>query len=280
MSSDGRPTPPVALTVAGTDSSGGAGVAADLRTFAAHGVHGALSVTVVTAQDTRGLQRLEMIEPDLVAAQIDVVVADLHPFATKTGMLARAEVADLVAVRAEAVRLGRLVVDPVLVSSTNEPLFGEEMIEAYRRLAGTATVFTPNLPEAGLMLGRPVTTPAEMEEAARELARLGAEVVVVKGGRLEGEPEAVDVVYDGRSLARLSAPFVATRNVHGSGCTLSAAVAANLAQAMEPLAAVMAAKRYLTRALSLAARWELGEGHGPLDQLGVGRLPIAALEEG
>lgn len=278
MTIERRPTPPVVLTIAGTDSGGGAGAAADLRTFAAHGVHGTLAVTVVTAQDSVAVRRLAALEPELVAAQIDAVVADLHPSATKTGMLARAEVVEVVIERAGGGALGRLVVDPVLVSSRDEILFGAEVVEAYRLLVAEAAVFTPNLTEASLFLERSVTTPDEMEEAARDLFPLGAELVVVKGGRLKGS-EAVDVAYDGRSIVRLEGPFLESRNVHGSGCTLSAAVAANLAQGMEALPAVMAAKRYVGRALALASRWELGEGHGPLDQLGAGRLPIASLEE-
>lgn len=266
-----RPTPPVALTIAGTDSGGGAGVAADLRSFASHGVFGTLAVTAVTAQNTKGVQAVSVLPADLVAAQIESVVADLAPVAAKTGMLASPAIVEMVTEKATRGELPPLVVDPVLVASSGDPLFeGSGTKEAYRALAGVAAVVTPNLPEASLLLGRSITTLTEMEEAARQLQALGAGVVVVKGGHAPGS-EAVDVVFDGASMSRLRAPWVETRNVHGTGCSFSAAIAANLAKGIEPLSAVQAAKEYVYRAISLAAGWELGVGHGPIDHLGAAK---------
>ncbi|MHB8245391.1 MAG: bifunctional hydroxymethylpyrimidine kinase/phosphomethylpyrimidine kinase [Acidimicrobiales bacterium] len=256
------------MTIAGSDSGGGAGIAADLRTFAAHGVFGTLAITAVTAQNTLGVQVVRVMDADLVASQIDSVVADLVPMATKTGMLANPSIVSLVAEKARRGELPNLVVDPVLVASSGDPLFERSgTAEAYRALAAVATVMTPNLPEASLLIGKPIDGLAAMEEAARELHDLGDCLVVVKGGHLPGN-EAVDVAYDGRSISHLSAPWVKTRNVHGTGCSYSAAITANLALGLDALEAAMAAKQYVHRAISLAARWELGQGHGPIDHIG------------
>ncbi len=261
-------TPPVALTIAGTDSGGGAGVAADLKTFAANGVFGTLAVTAVTAQNTKGVQAVSVLAPDMVAAQIESVVADLAPVAAKTGMLASPEIVAMVAEKARRQELPRLVVDPVLVASSGDPLFeGSATREAYGALAAVAAVLTPNLPEAALLLGRSIESLVEMEEAARELHALGPGMVVVKGGHNPGE-EAVDVVFDGASICYLRAGWVESRNIHGTGCSFSAAIAAKLALGLEPLEAVAAAKEYVWRAIKGAAHWELGMGHGPIDHLG------------
>ncbi len=260
------------MTIAGTDSGGGAGIAADLRTFAAHSVFGTFAVTAVTAQNTKGVQSLQIMGAGLVAAQIDSVVSDLAPAATKTGMLASPETVAVVVDKARSGLLGSLVVDPVLVASSGDPLFvGSGTEEAYRELASVATVITPNLPEAALLVGRPIESLEAMEAAARELHGLGAGLVVVKGGHRKGAA-AIDVAYDGRSLTTLSAPWVTTRNVHGTGCTFSAAIAALLARGLDPLAAAIEAKSYVHRAIVLAAGWQLGSGHGPIDHLGAASL--------
>ena len=265
-------TPLVALTIAGTDSGGGAGIAADLRTFAAHGVFGTLAVTAVTAQNTVDVQSICVMDVDLVAAQIDAVVSDLAPRAAKTGMLASAAIVSMVASKARSGQVPVLVVDPVLVASSGDPLFeGTGTAEAYRDLAAVATVITPNLPEASLLVGWEISDLASMEAAATELHALGPVLVVVKGGHLPG-PEAVDVAYDGRAITHLSAPWVATRNVHGTGCSYSAAIAANLALGCDPLTAALQAKQYVHRAIVLASAWQLGSGHGPIDHLGAGSL--------
>lgn len=275
LAGGGSPTPPVVLTVAGTDSGGGAGVAADLRTFAAHGVFGTFAVTAVTAQNTLGVSAVQVLGAALVEAQIDAVIGDLAPRAAKTGMLASPQIVALVAAKAKDGTLPLLVVDPVLVASSGDPLFeGEGTQRAYRELASVATVITPNLPEASLLVGRPLTDLADMEEAAAELHGLGPQLVVVKGGH-RPSAEAVDVAYDGRSISHLASRWVTTRNVHGTGCSFSAGIAANLALGLGPLEAAMEAKEYVHRAISMARSWELGAGHGPVDHLGPlrSRLP-------
>jgi len=262
-------TPPVALTIAGTDSGGGAGIAADLRTFAAHGVMGTFAVTAVTAQNTTGVQAVQTLPAAMVVAQIDSVLSDLRPAAAKTGMLATADIVKAVTAKIHDGSLPPLVVDPVLVASSGDPLFeGEAVRDAYLELVRAATVVTPNLPEAALLVGRPLRSLEDMEKAARSLHWLGPALVVVKGGHLRLDDEAVDVAFDGRSVTLLRAPWVATRNVHGTGCSFAAAIAANLARGEEPLRAALFAKAYVHRAIELAAGWELGGGHGPIDHFG------------
>lgn len=262
-----RPTPPVALTIAGTDSGGGAGIAADLRTFAAHGVFGTLAVTAVTAQNTVGVRAVRVMDVDLVEGQIDAVVGDLGPRAAKTGMLASPGIVSMVASKARSGHLPPLVVDPVLVASSGDPLFeGTGTAETYRELASAATVITPNLPEASLLLGWPVSDIASMEAAAEALQAGGL------AGRREGRAPPCSRSRR-RRLRRprdshLSAPWVDTRNVHGTGCSYSAAIAANLALGFDPLTSAMRAKTYVHRAISLASSWQLGRGHGPIDHLG------------
>jgi hydroxymethylpyrimidine/phosphomethylpyrimidine kinase len=270
--SAGRPTrssPSVALTIAGTDSGGGAGIAADLRTFAAHGVMGTLAVTAVTAQNTRGVQCVRTMSAAIVMAQIESVMSDLRPSAAKTGMLATSEIVKAVTSKLRAGALPPLVVDPVLVASSGDQLFeGDEVRDAYLELVTGATVVTPNLPEASLLVGWPIDSLETMEAAARHLPSLGSALVVVKGGHLRHGDEAVDVAFDGRAITLLRAPWIASRNVHGTGCTFSAAIAANLALGLDPLAAALQAKAYVHRAIELAVTWELGAGHGPIDHFG------------
>jgi len=262
------PTPKVALTIAGSDSGGGAGLAADLRTFAALGVFGTLVVTAVTAQNTVGVREFLAVTPEMVAAQLDAVLSDMAVRAAKTGMLASSGTVKLLACRGASGELPPLVVDPVLVSSSGKPMFpGDDVAGAYRDLFACATVLTPNLPEAALLTGRQLGDLDAMEAAARELQALGPKLVIVKGGRRPGT-EAVDVAFDGRCVTLLRAPWVDTANVHGTGCTFSAAIAANLALGLEPLEAALEAKRFVTRAIIGGSQWHLGAGHGPLDQLG------------
>jgi len=260
--------PPVALTIAGSDSGGAAGIAADLQTFAAHGVYGTLAVTAVTAQDTTGVHRVLACAPEMVDAQIAAVVGDLPVIAVKTGMLANLPIVRVVAERAAAGELPCLVVDPVMVASSGAPLLEGDAVSAYRGLLAHAVVATPNLPEAGMLLGREVKDLDSMIGAAKDLHQLGASVVVVKGGHLPMSAEAVDVVYDGSSVTLLRGPWTETRNVHGSGCTLSAAIAARLALGDDPITAAASAKDYVGRAIAGSASWRLGRGHGPLDRLG------------
>ncbi|HEV2070158.1 MAG TPA: bifunctional hydroxymethylpyrimidine kinase/phosphomethylpyrimidine kinase, partial [Acidimicrobiales bacterium] len=257
-------TPPVALVVAGSDSGGGAGVQADLKTFAAFGVFATTAITALTAQNTRGVASVHVTPPEFVVAQIDAVLADFSVRVTKTGMLATAEIVELVAARAATGALPALVVDPVMVASSGDRLLEPEAERAYVELLFPhAAVVTPNLREAAILVGRPLETVADMGGAARELGETGAGVVVIKGGHLEGD--AVDVAWDGEQLHELPSPRVVTRNNHGTGCSLASAVAAGLALGHGPLEALEEAKRYVHRGLEAAAGWHLGGGRGPIE---------------
>jgi hydroxymethylpyrimidine/phosphomethylpyrimidine kinase len=254
----------VVLTVAGSDSGGGAGIQADLRTFAAHGVHGTSAITAVTAQNSVAVVDWVAIEPRMVVAQMEAVASDMDVAAVKTGMLATAAIVAAVAEAIERLRLPLVVVDPVMVAKSGDRLLDRDAETAYReRLLPLATVVTPNLPEAEALLGRPVRTLVEMREAARALRAMGPRAVVVKGGHLEGD--AVDVFWDGERLEDLPAPRIETRNTHGTGCTYSAAIAARLALGEPLMDAVRGAKAYLTEAIRRS--YSVGHGHGPVDHL-------------
>lgn len=261
----------MALTIAGSDSGGGAGIQADLRTFAAHGVLGTTAITAVTAQNTLGVQRVDVLAPEAVDAQVTAVLDDLAPTAVKTGMLASQAIVELVADRAARRDLPRLVVDPVMVSSSGDRLLDAGAEAAYRdRLLRHATVATPNLHEAGVLLEQPVTDVTAMRVAAVELAGLGPEWVVVKGGHLTGS--AVDVVHRrGGDTFLLEADRVETPNNHGTGCSFAAAVAAGLARGDDPEVAIRGAKHFVALAIARAARWRVGGGHGPIDHFGWSR---------
>jgi len=257
----------VALTIAGTDSGGGAGVAADLKTFEAHGVWGTAAITAVTAQNTLGVQAFEAVTPELVRAQIASVAADIGVDAAKTGMLASAAVVEAVAVTVAELGVGPLVVDPVLVSKHGDRLLATDAVDAVRTLLlPLATVLTPNLPEAEALVGFPVRDRAGMEAAARALVELGAEVVLVKGGHLadgERSPDCLLVADSADGPVWLEGPRLPGRHTHGTGCVLSAAIAAELARGMEPADACVAAKRFVERAI--ASGLGLGSGVGPVD---------------
>lgn len=255
-------TPPVVLTVAGSDSGGGAGVQADLKTFAALRCYGTSVLTAVTAQNTREVRAVHPVPAEVVDAQLEAVLSDLPPAATKTGMVATVEAAEAVVARARAGRLPNLVVDPVLVASTGYRLGAAAAVE---RLLPYATVVTPNLAEASALVGWRVQTPEEMAAAAGQLAAAGPACVVVTGGDLPGETDAVDVVWTDGKARFLRGRRVATGNTHGTGCTFSAAVAARLAVGSAVLDAVEFAKSYVSRALAGASRWRLGGGIGPVD---------------
>lgn len=258
-------TPPVALTIAGSDSSGGAGIQADLHAFARLGAYGASVLTAITAQNTRGVTDVHVLPTSNVVAQLDAVYDDLEVAAVKTGMLATAELVEVVAERAAGGRLRNLVVDPVLVSATGHRLLEEQAVVRYRqRLFPHALVVTPNLIEAGVLVGRDLETAVDVRDAARELAEDGPRVVVIKGGHAHG-PQAVDLVRIGDAEYELATPRLETSNTHGTGCTFAAATAAGLATGLEPLAALERAKRYLTAGLARAAGWRIGGGCGPVD---------------
>jgi hydroxymethylpyrimidine/phosphomethylpyrimidine kinase len=272
--SGSTPTP-VALTIAGSDSSGGAGIQDDLKTFTALGVYGASVLTALTAQNTRGVEAILAVPPEFVGQQIAAVAGDLTVAATKTGMLN-----DLATVRAVAAALRQhalrpLVVDPVMVATSGDLLLTTDAIDAVRRdLVPLADLITPNLPEAARLLGRPeARDEAEMERQAHDLLELGCAAVVIKGGH-GGGAEAVDILVQRRGSAlRLALPRVPTQNTHGTGCTFSAAVVAFLARG-EPLeAAVGSAKRFVHDALTAGAELRIGQGAGPVDHLHVLRPP-------
>ena len=269
-------TPLVALTVAGSDSGGGAGLQADLKTFAAFGIHGTSAVTALTAQHTVGVLGVLAVDPGFVELQIDAVTSDLAPRAVKTGMLATPTIVATVGRLAAKGALPNLVVDPVLVSSTGHALMEDGGVDAYRTLLlPYAAVATPNLFEAALLTGRAVdelSTTDVMVEVAEELRALGTGTVVVKGGHLSGRDGAAssspDVVAGPSGTAVLTAARVDTPNDHGTGCSLSAAIAALLARGWVPGEAVIDAKRFVRHALVGGRTWRLGAGRGPIDHFG------------
>jgi hydroxymethylpyrimidine/phosphomethylpyrimidine kinase len=250
-----------ALTIAGSDSGGGAGIQADLKTFAALGVYGSSAITAITAQNTRGVFGIQEVEPALVAAQIDAVVADIGAAATKTGMLSSAAIIEAVSDRIRHHQLPNLVVDPVMVAKSGDQLLRSDAVAALKQLLlPLAFVVTPNLPEAETIVGRRLETEEDLRNAAREIVELGARAVVVKGGHRAGAAD--DLLYDGQAFVTLHAERIDTPHTHGTGCTFSAAIAANLAKDMPLPAAVEAAKTYLTGAI--AAAYPIGSGHSPV----------------
>lgn len=256
---------PVALTIAGSDSSGGAGIQADLKTFAAFGVYGASVVTALTAQNTRGVTGVLAVPPSFIEQQIEAVVGDLRVGAVKTGMLGDA---DTVRCVIEAIRrhgLKPLVVDPVMVATSGDVLLAEDAIELVRAgLAPLATVLTPNLHEAARLTGGQVAaTEVEMARQGRALLALGAQHVLVKGGHSAGE--AVDLLVSADGVVRLPAARIETRHTHGTGCTLSAGIAASLARGHSVPDAVLRAKTYVWRALEAGQDLAIGGGNGPVD---------------
>lgn len=263
-------TPAVALTIAGSDSGGGAGIQADLVTFAALGVHGTSAITALTAQNTVGVDGVHVPPVGFLRDQLDAVLGDLPVAGVKSGMLATEEVIRAVAEYAAAGRLPNLVVDPVLVSSTGARLLDRGAEAAYRTaLFPHAVVITPNAREASALLGMDVESTAQAREAAERLGGWGPAWVVVKAGHMEGG-EACDVVYETATgtLDELCRPRVSTRNDHGTGCTFAAAIAAGLARGRSVPRALEDAKRFVHEGLVRSARWSLGGGHGPVGKLG------------
>jgi hydroxymethylpyrimidine/phosphomethylpyrimidine kinase len=255
---------PVALTIAGSDSGGGAGIQADLKTFAVLGVHGTSAITAITAQNTVGVTDVLELPTRLIQEQISAVVEDIGVQAAKTGMLSSTEIIEAVAAAIGRHRLRNLVVDPVMVAKGGAKLLRDDAVDALRRrLLPLAAVVTPNLPEAEVILGRRISTLPERRQAAHELVALGARAAVVKGGH--AEKEVIDVFWDGSQMVELPAERVPTSNTHGSGCVFSAAIAAGLAKGAEPLAAVRDAKAFITK--SIENSLEIGHGHGPVNPM-------------
>ena len=256
---------PNVLSIAGVDPSGGAGLLADLKTFSSLGAYGTGVVAALTAQNTQGVTGVQAVPVEFIAQQLDTLFADVRIDTVKLGMLGTAEVVTTVAaaLRRHAVR--RLVVDPVMVSKSGHHLLSPAAVAALRReILPLAEIITPNLPEAEVLLNcPPIRTLADMRLAARALHALGPRIVVLKGGHLDGA-ESIDVIDDGTKQIELSSPRIVTKNTHGTGCTLSAAIAALLPQHADPIDAIRAAKAYLTSAIASSGELSVGSGHGPV----------------
>ena len=259
------PTTPVVLTIAGSDSSGGAGIQADLKTFAALGVYGASAITALTAQNTTGVTAIHVVPPDLVRAQIDAVFADLDVGAIKIGMVAKPATVEAIAAALDHWHGTKVVLDPVMVATSGAHLLEADAVEALReRLIPKAAIITPNLPEAAALLDEPLaTSEAAIETQGRRLLALGCGAVLIKGGHADGS-ESVDYLIRGIGTIALAAPRVTTQNTHGTGCALSSAISAGLAKGETLEAAVRNAKAWISAAIAAADRFTVGHGHGPI----------------
>jgi hydroxymethylpyrimidine/phosphomethylpyrimidine kinase len=255
-------TKPVALTIAGSDSGGGAGIQADIKAMEANGVYAASVLTAVTAQNTEAVQMAYDLPEQIVGQQIDAVADDLDIRATKTGMLSAPGIIETIAERVQKHDLFPFIVDPVMVSKSGFKLLKDEAVDTLKEtLIPLATVVTPNVHEASLLAGYDILTMDDVKKAARDIFELGPETVLVKGGHLDDAPNAVDVLYDGESFRRFSAARVDTSNTHGTGCTFASAIAAHVARGSDLPEAIDRAKRYLTGALRHSL--DIGRGHGP-----------------
>ncbi|MDT3687731.1 MAG: bifunctional hydroxymethylpyrimidine kinase/phosphomethylpyrimidine kinase [Pseudorhodoplanes sp.] len=255
----------IAVTIAGSDSGGGAGIQADLKTFSALGVYGASVIAALTAQNTRGVTGIHDVPPDFVTAQIDAVFSDLAVGAVKIGMLSNPQTIAAVASGLRKYRQDRIVLDPVMVAASGDRLLVPEAIETLRKeLIAQALIITPNLPEAAALLDGPLAkTETEMREQGEKLLELGARAVLIKGGHGEGA-ESVDVLIEPQAVVRLASERIATQNTHGTGCTLSSAIAAGLAKGLNLAEAVRQAKAYVTAAITASDTLKIGHGHGPV----------------
>jgi hydroxymethylpyrimidine/phosphomethylpyrimidine kinase len=258
-------TTPVALTIAGSDSSGGAGIQADLKTFAALGVYGASVITALTAQNTRGVSAIHLVPADFVTAQIDAVFSDLAVKAVKIGMVAQPATIDAIAAGLMRWSPNRIVLDPVMVATSGDRLLAADAIEALRtKLIPRASLITPNLPEAAALLDEPVAiNEAAIESQGKRLLAMGCGAVLIKGGHGQGA-DSIDYLVSGNGTIALAAPRIATRNTHGTGCSLSSAIAAGLARGEAMEAAVRDAKIWVSAAIAAADRISVGHGHGPI----------------
>jgi hydroxymethylpyrimidine/phosphomethylpyrimidine kinase len=258
-------TTPIALTIAGSDSSGGAGIQADLKTFAALGVYGASVVTALTAQNTRGVSGIHLVPADFVTAQIDAVFADLDVNAVKIGMVAQLATIDAIAAGLDRWSPKHVVLDPVMVATSGDRLLAADAVEALRtKLIPRASLLTPNLPEAAALLDEPVAeSQAAIERQGQRLLALGCPAVLIKGGHGQGA-ESTDYLIRGSGSIALAAPRIATENTHGTGCSLSSAIAVCLAKGTDMEAAVRTAKAWVGGAIAAADRLDVGHGHGPI----------------
>jgi hydroxymethylpyrimidine/phosphomethylpyrimidine kinase len=255
---------PIAVTIAGSDSGGGAGIQADLKTFSALGVYGASVITALTAQNTHGVTGIHDAPPPFIAAQMDAVFSDLAVGAVKIGMLSQPPVIETVGAGLDRHAQKKVVLDPVMIAASGDRLLVPQAVETLRRvLFPRAQIVTPNLPEAAALLDGPMArNETEMRGQAERLLALGCGAVLIKGGHAEGA-ESVDLLVEPNAVARLAATRIKTRNTHGTGCTLSSAIAAGLAKGHDMATAVRQAKDYVTAAIAAADRLRVGSGHGP-----------------
>jgi hydroxymethylpyrimidine/phosphomethylpyrimidine kinase len=255
----------IAVTIAGSDSGGGAGIQADLKTFSALGVYGASVVTALTAQNTKGVTAIHDVPAEFITAQIDAVFSDLDVSAVKIGMVSQRAAIAAIAAGLERWRQAKVVLDPVMIATSGDRLLAPDAVELLKDLlVPRALVITPNLPEAAALLEAPIAgAEAEMREQGERLLALGAGAVLIKGGHASGS-ESVDLLIEPSGCTRLAAARIKTANTHGTGCTLSSAVAAGLAKGLDVPEAVRAAKSYVSEALAAADRITIGSGHGPV----------------
>ncbi len=258
-------TTPIALTIAGSDSSGGAGIQADLKTFAALGVYGASVITALTAQNTSGVSGIHVVPAGFVTAQIDAVFSDLHVDAVKIGMAAELAIIDAIAAGLTRWSPKEIVLDPVMVATSGDRLLATEAVDALRtRLMLHASLVTPNLPEAAALLDEPVAlSESAIESQGKRLLAMGCRAVLIKGGHGQGT-ESIDYLIDGNGIIALAAPRIATKNTHGTGCSLSSAIAAGLAKGEDMETAVRNAKAWVHAAIAAADRFDVGHGNGPI----------------
>jgi len=258
-------TTPIALTIAGSDSSGGAGIQADLKTFAALGVYGASAITALTAQNTQGVSGIHLVPPEFLRAQIDAVFSDLSVGAVKIGMVAELASIEAIATVLKQWSPRHVVLDPVMVATSGDRLLAADAIQALRKtLIPRASLITPNLPEAAALLDAPLaSSEADIESQGRRLLALGCPAVLIKGGHGQGS-ESIDYLVRASGTIALNAARIATQNTHGTGCSLSSAIAAELAKGVELEAAVRSAKAFVSGAIAAADRFTVGQGHGPI----------------
>lgn len=252
---------PKALTIAGSDSGGGAGIQADLKTFSALGVYGTSVITSITAQNTVRVTGIQNIDPSIIEKQIDAVLNDIGANAVKTGMLSTAEIIDVVSKSMFRFKIKKLIIDPVMIAKSGDRLLQDNAVHTLtHRLIPLAYMVTPNIPEAEVLTGKKINTPDDMEKACRTIMEMGCKSVIVKGGHLP--KDALDVFFDGKKMYHLKGKRRRTKNTHGTGCTFSAAIAANLAKGLTALDAVILSKKYITEAIEHA--FSIGKGHGPV----------------
>ncbi|MCD8553226.1 bifunctional hydroxymethylpyrimidine kinase/phosphomethylpyrimidine kinase [Seleniivibrio sp.] len=254
-----------ALTIAGSDSGGGAGIQADIKSMSANGVFAMSVITAVTAQNTLGVQGYVDIPLEYIEMQIDSIFADLIPDAVKTGMLSNPDTVALVSFKLAQYHVDNLVVDPVMVAKGGSPLLRQEAVDKMKNLLfPQALVLTPNIPEAEFITGKKIVSGADMKEVCLEIADMGVQNVLLKGGHM-GSPEATDLLYDGSEFHTFTTPRIDTKNTHGTGCTMASAIAAGLAGGLSVYDAVDAAKKYIQKAIEHADEMHVGSGHGPVN---------------